>query len=116
MSAAVVGVSKAAVLERTTRARGNSLDELPRPVGRLVVDDDDVELDLAGMVEDGAEARLEPVRLVRRDDDDGEVVHVCGGHRASPRETSSCRRGVDAVDGLLIGEPLDELAPCHPRA
>ena len=74
------------------RAGKSRLDERTRAVGRLVVDDDHVELGIAGVFEDGAQARLQPVRLVGRDDDDREVVPRGSGHgvlRARPRAASS---------------------------
>ena len=57
---------------------------------------------------------VEPVRLVRRDDDDRDVgVAVWIRHgspqRVSPRAASSPVASVDVVDRLLALEPLDEV-------
>jgi hypothetical protein len=50
-------------------------DQLCGSIARFVVDHDDVGADVAEVVEDGAEARPQPFRLVRRNSDDCNVVH-----------------------------------------
>ena len=82
------------------------LHELARAVRRRVVDDHDVGLHVSEVCEQRGQTRLEPVRLVRRHDDDGDVVHVwsnataplVGGRRtSSPRERARPRASTGEI-------------------
>src|SRR4249919_3821912 len=64
------------VARHDARCREFALDELVRAVGRAVVRDDDVSPEVSHVGEYRPEARTEPVSLVRRDDDDCEVIHA----------------------------------------
>ena len=74
--AAVVAGREAVILgANDARLWELSLDELRRPVARVVIDDDDVELRVTGVGVHGREARDEPIPAVVRHDDDGEIWH-----------------------------------------
>jgi hypothetical protein len=76
---------EAAILGRHhAGGRKRALDELARPICRLVVHDHDVDVDFACVFEDGAQARFEPAHFVRRDDDDREIVHPARGDTSGP--------------------------------
>ena len=90
----VVGVREAAVLAgHDAEVRELLFHELPRAVLGLIVRDEHIHGDVPRVLDDAAEARAQPVRLVRRNDDDREVVrgrpHSGLVHSVRPRAVSS---------------------------
>jgi len=79
-----------AVVRRPYRARLRKLisDELSRSVARVVVYHDHVGADIAHVIEHRRKQGFYPVRLVRRNGDDREIVHVI----ATSRQTAVFRR------------------------
>ena len=76
LQAAVVGVAEAAVLAaQRPRLRGSAPRRSSAEPSLAVVDDDDVEVDLAAVGVEAAQRGIEPALAVVGDDDRADVMH-----------------------------------------